>query len=53
MKVTSEQDIQKLIADIPFYSNKDSYCLGKTLTEAGEIIRQIVADKERREKESK
>lgn len=47
MKVTTEQEIEMLLADKPYYSSGSSYCLGKTLTEAGEIVRRIVEDKER------
>lgn len=49
MKLSNKEEISKLIADEPFYSSCDSFCLGKNLTEAGEIIRDILSDKEKKD----
>lgn len=42
MDFKNETELQNFVNDIPYYSGKDSYCLGDSLEEAAEIIRLIV-----------
>lgn len=38
--------LNDFLQDIPFYKNKECFCLGNTLEEAGCVISQIISDKE-------
>lgn len=40
MKFTDEER-EKFLKDEPFYKDKDSYCLGDSLQEAGEVFRKL------------
>ena len=42
-----EKHLNDFIKDIPFFIDEQNFCLGRTLEEAGEIMRKIF---ERREK---
>ncbi len=45
MKFKTEEERQKFLNDEPYYENPDSYCLGNTMEEAAEILKQICEDK--------
>ena len=45
MKLT-EKEREKFLKDKKFYSHRESYCFGRTLEEAGEILRCIIEDRE-------
>ena len=45
MKFRNQNEIQDFLEDKPFYSSPDSYCLGKTMEQAGEVIRKIATGK--------
>lgn len=34
--------LSAFLKDMPFYANNECFCLGNSLDEAGEIVRQIV-----------
>lgn len=38
----SEQELELFLKDVPFYRDNECYCLGKTLEDAGNIVRRIV-----------
>ena len=46
MDFKTDEEKEKFLKDIPFYSSTDSYCLGETLESAGKIIRVIAENKE-------
>ena len=46
-----KEDLQKSLSDTPYYASPDNYCLGNSLTEAGEIIRRIANDKKSENKD--
>lgn len=43
MKFDAET-LQMFLDDKPFFKNKDCFCLGSTLEEAGDIVSKIVED---------
>ncbi|MBR0542341.1 MAG: hypothetical protein IJK26_09075 [Clostridia bacterium] len=45
MFVFTEEELKRFLSDEPFYNNQHSFCLGKTLAEAGEIFRKIMAER--------
>lgn len=46
MKFKSEAKLQAFLEDKPFFHSTDCYCLGNTLEEAGEIVRQMMGKTE-------
>lgn len=42
MEFENEKELLNFVNDIPYYSDKNNFCLGNTLEEAAEIIRKIV-----------
>ena len=38
-------DLKKFLNDIPYFDNENNFCLGNSLSEAGEIIRVIMTHK--------
>ena len=46
MKFQDEHEKQKFIHDEKYFGNLNSYCLGNTLEEAGDILRKITEAKE-------
>ena len=46
----NEKRLEQFLNDEMFYSGRESYCLGKTMAEAGKIIRFIVEKSKEREK---
>lgn len=42
MEFKNETELLNFVNDIPYYGDKDSFCLGNTLEEAAEIIRKVV-----------
>ncbi len=40
------KSLRSFLNDVPFYENGNCFCLGDTLTEAGEIVKQIAERKE-------
>lgn len=45
---TAEEKMM-FLHDEPYYKNPDSFCLGNTMDEAGEIMKKIQKDAERRD----
>jgi len=50
MKFATEEAKEKFLRDEPFWESNESYCLGDTLEEAGRIAKQIITEKEQKEK---
>ena len=46
MKFCTEEAKEKFLRDEAFWENNESYCLGDTLEEAGDIIKKIMEGKE-------
>lgn len=46
MKFKNEAELQAFLNDKPFFHGTDSYCLGSTMEEAGEVIRQMMGEAE-------
>lgn len=46
MRFNTEEAREKFLQDKAFFESRDSYCLGETMEEAGEILKKIVEGKE-------
>lgn len=46
MKFNNE-NLQRFLNDKPFFENEESYCLGNTLEDAGEVVRKIMDGKKK------
>lgn len=44
MKFTNEENMKKFLNDEPYYTNREDYCLGNNLENAGNIVNQIIRD---------
>ncbi len=53
MKFPSENCLKAFLNDEPFYATKDCFCLGKTLTDAGRVVRKLMDDTRTEAKERK
>lgn len=47
MNFSTDDEILKFVNNEKFYKNKNCFCIGKTLEEAAEITRLLIADVER------
>lgn len=41
MKFANDDNKRKFLNDIPYYASSEDFCLGKTFTEAADVIRSI------------
>ncbi|MCM1231607.1 MAG: hypothetical protein NC489_15930 [Ruminococcus flavefaciens] len=46
MIFSDEKSMNRFLNDVKFYESRDCYCLGSTLEDAGEIIREIITELE-------
>lgn len=44
--IFNDETMNKFLNDVKFYENRECYCLGSTLEDAGEIIRNIIMEQE-------
>lgn len=45
MKAKTEEDKMNIAQDVQYFKSLDNYCLGKTLKEAGDTCKRIIAER--------